>query len=567
MKRRTLLPAILVAWLVAAHAHAVSLRIIARSTDQIPGSATAQTFAYFSAPVLNDSGQAALLSGSHNNSITPGGKIAWSESSGTLSLVAASGDAAPDMPGQKISFFNQFGFNNAGNMTLRAALALSAEVRPDNQFHTYIQTANGLEFVSRSGDPAPGVPGQVLGPLEELIFNESGDIAFLCNIGTSVTLALNHSVWKGGVGQLGLIARAGEIPGTTTSTPLITPVMDGSGNVAIATDVGVWIGQPGNLAPIAQVNDPIPGPGGLSFSGFDQEVAINSAGRYAFGGHTSAFSGIWSDRSGQLQLELDNLSTVPGVPSRLRFTTTEGVVLNDSNRIALRGMLNVGINGTIPSADSGIWSDAAGTMSLVAREGDAAPGAPAGVNFGQFDVNSYVLNGQNQIAFANRLVGAGVNFLNDVGIWATDSNGTLQLIVREGDQIEVSPGISRTIRELRFFSGTGNGDSRRSGFNDLGQLAFWAEFTDLSEAVMVSYRVAESVPGDFNHDGTVDAADYLVWRKTDGTQLGYNTWRTHFGVSLPPAQVVASAVPEPAAIVLLVVALTALSSYRLNRSR
>ena len=25
------------------------------------------------------------------------------------------------------------------------------------------------------------------------------------------------------------------------------------------------------------------------------------------------------------------------------------------------------------------------------------------------------------------------------------------------------------------------------------------------------------IPGDFNHDGTVDAADYVVWRKTDGT--------------------------------------------------
>ena len=38
------------------------------------------------------------------------------------------------------------------------------------------------------------------------------------------------------------------------------------------------------------------------------------------------------------------------------------------------------------------------------------------------------------------------------------------------------------------------------------------------------------IPGDFNHDGTVDAADYVVWRKTDGDdQPGYNTWRANFG--------------------------------------
>ena len=44
-----------------------------------------------------------------------------------------------------------------------------------------------------------------------------------------------------------------------------------------------------------------------------------------------------------------------------------------------------------------------------------------------------------------------------------------------------------------------------------------------------AWQVFLSLPGDFNHDGTVDAADYVVWRKTDGTQAEYNTWRTHFG--------------------------------------
>ena len=34
---------------------------------------------------------------------------------------------------------------------------------------------------------------------------------------------------------------------------------------------------------------------------------------------------------------------------------------------------------------------------------------------------------------------------------------------------------------------------------------------------------APGIPGDFNDDGTVDAADYVVWRKNDGTQAGYNS--------------------------------------------
>jgi uncharacterized protein YjbI with pentapeptide repeats len=37
------------------------------------------------------------------------------------------------------------------------------------------------------------------------------------------------------------------------------------------------------------------------------------------------------------------------------------------------------------------------------------------------------------------------------------------------------------------------------------------------------------VPGDFNNDKRVDAADYVVWRKTGATPAGYTAWRTHFG--------------------------------------
>ena len=41
--------------------------------------------------------------------------------------------------------------------------------------------------------------------------------------------------------------------------------------------------------------------------------------------------------------------------------------------------------------------------------------------------------------------------------------------------------------------------------------------------------VSASLPGDFNNNGVVDAADYVAWRKTDGAPAGYNLWRAHFG--------------------------------------
>ena len=69
------------------------------------------------------------------------------------------------------------------------------------------------------------------------------------------------------------------------------------------------------------------------------------------------------------------------------------------------------------------------------------------------------------------------------------------------------------------------------------------------------------LPGDFNHDGNVNAADYVVWRKGLGityTQNDYGVWRAHFGASLgpgsgsslPSAEPLSGTVPEPASLAL-----------------
>ncbi|HJQ81621.1 MAG TPA: hypothetical protein VJ828_16785 [Lacipirellulaceae bacterium] len=41
--------------------------------------------------------------------------------------------------------------------------------------------------------------------------------------------------------------------------------------------------------------------------------------------------------------------------------------------------------------------------------------------------------------------------------------------------------------------------------------------------------------GDYNNNGTVDAADYVIWRKTDTSQQGYTDWRTNFGATGGPS--------------------------------
>ena len=90
------------------------------------------------------------------------------------------------------------------------------------------------------------------------------------------------------------------------------------------------------------------------------------------------------------------------------------------------------------------------------------------------------------------------------------------------------------------------------------------------------------IPGDYDRDGVVDAADYALWRKTmntsgnlaaDGNGNGridsgdYSVWRTNYGktggaalgATLPDTQLVDNAgVPEPGAMALLLTAMTGL---------
>ena len=74
--------------------------------------------------------------------------------------------------------------------------------------------------------------------------------------------------------------------------------------------------------------------------------------------------------------------------------------------------------------------------------------------------------------------------------------------------------------------------------------------------------------GDYNNDGSVDAADYVVWRKNNiNGQQGYTDWRTNFGRTLGSGGgILPTAVPEPASVALVVIGgLIALGRRRSGR--
>ena len=71
-------------------------------------------------------------------------------------------------------------------------------------------------------------------------------------------------------------------------------------------------------------------------------------------------------------------------------------------------------------------------------------------------------------------------------------------------------------------------------------------------ATNVTLKVVAAPSGDYNNDGFVDAADYVVWRAGDGvpsTPENYNFWRQNFGRVVGGAGS-SAAIPEPCGVFL-----------------
>ena len=195
----------------------------------------------------------------------------------------------------------------------------------------------------------------------------------------------------------------------------------------------------------------------------------------------SANSGIWADdANGIRQLVVRTGTIAPGTVADV-FASLSDPVYNSNNAVAFTGTLKIGVGDvvTLPVNNSvGIWSNDGGTLHMVARQGQQAPGLASGAVFASF--GQFVLPDQGGASNMGGVVllanvsGKGVVSASNQGIWAVDTSGKLQLVLRTGGSLN-----GKVITGLAFLtSATQEAGQTRSYSQSTGDLLVKCTFSD-----------------------------------------------------------------------------------------
>ena len=179
MKRLTCL--VLVGLLLASTAHAATVRTVALSGQPAPGTPNGVNYLGFQHPVLNDAGQTAFIATLTGSGVDSTNSLGvWSEGSGSLALVARSGSQAPGTP-SGVNYFSFLGRPLARAERRRPDRVSSPTYRGvgnTNDTGIWSEGSGSLALVARSGNQAPGTPSGGIITSRSLALNDAGHTAF-----------------------------------------------------------------------------------------------------------------------------------------------------------------------------------------------------------------------------------------------------------------------------------------------------------------------------------------------------------------------------------------------------
>jgi autotransporter-associated beta strand protein len=254
-----------------------------------------------------------------------------------------------------------------------------------------------------------------------------------------------------------------------------------------------------------------------------------------------------------------------GVSRILTVTNTGATILSG---IVLNGAMTKAGNGVLTLSGANTYGDgttiSGGTLRVNNTSGSATgTGSVTVSNGATLDGNGSITG--NVSNSGNISPGMSVGTLS-LGSFAQTASGKLQIELAEATHDQLHIGASAAFAgKLEVLLTGGYTPAAGTEFDILDFAAVTTTFDMLLLPTLDSSLVWDStnlytsgvlsvaLAGDFNRDGSVDAADYVVWSKNGGTPEQFNTWRAHFGRAVGSGASVNSNVPEPVTFVPLLI--------------
>jgi hypothetical protein len=476
------------------------IRTVALLSDSYPGLPIDVRLEQFGRPNVDATGRTAfkarLLQGIGGTSAVDDTAI-WTEIAiGNLQYVARENNPVPGWdyrfqepePGEEMmtsasgnSYFVAGIISNASPITISSGMFRHAPT-------------TGTDMLAASSPIGPGIPtagGPGTGFTNFRDINEAGSVVMQTGSGFGPILALPPG------GALTTITTAGSFPKVNFRGDVVFR----DTTIPTVNRLLVWNSNQPTPRTIAVEDAVAPGMGGAVFNIIGREGTFENAnGTVTFLGNVSGTGittandvGIWSESSpgGAIQLRLREggaaIGLGPGIVwSGFSASSSPRLTFGRNGGVAAHfGLSGTGVNS---SNDIGVWAGRdISNLHLVAREGDPAPGTELGTFFR--DISEAGVTPDGRAVFTAYLDGSGRDPNQDLGLWAEAANGSLQLLARIGDLVQLPSGVTSPLTSIQLNVKTGIGEN--------GHVAFIGGFPGGQFGIFVSDAVAVPEPTAF----------------------------------------------------------------------
>ena len=367
-----------------------------------------------------------------------------------LETLAATGlQAAGTAPGTVYATLSRPVVNAAGETAWRGNLEPgTGDAAPDGSDASGIWSSSG-GLVAREGEAAPGAPGFEYRSLLAPQISSSGEIVFRATFrdASGNPVANEGSYRFAGAGAVPIVVTGDLLPGGGSYVNG-QPDIEGSQVIvdAFPSADGVFsAGSGGALATILRTGDAAPLVAGAVIDTVNAS-SLDASGAMTLSVDLEAGVGGVDASNDQIDYLRDAAGSYSVVyregaaaPACCGTITGGGpVILNSAGEMAFVGS-TIG-PGFLPAAQNLYGPAATGGFALVGRTGFAAPGTPA--RFSGFSTPR--LNDAGEMAFRGFLQGGDVlpDFSNSQGLWRRDAAGALDLVMRAGDPVPDLLGVT-----------------------------------------------------------------------------------------------------------------------------